>query len=145
MGIEPLPKTMSLKNAILGPCEEVACSVQDTSLNLLQLFVCIHTREPALFSGAEDHYRSGNLPRDQFRHTFHQKSKIKKYPYREIHFSGCVVSRWLFNVQWGNFTLHLSSVQSEALEVPTEVQPCPLTQSGQQQNLGSSQGFHWSS
>lgn len=82
--------------------------------------VTVHTREPALFSGAKDHNCSGNLPKAQFGHTFHQKTKIQQFPYTGNFASSVVSGRPLNKFQLGNFTLPLFPVQSEALEIPTE-------------------------
>lgn len=82
--------------------------------------VTIHTREPALFTGAKDNNCSGSLPKVQFRHTFHQKTKIQQFPYMGNFASHVVSGQPLNKLQLGNFTLPLFSVQSEALEIPTE-------------------------
>lgn len=61
-------KSKSL-SAVLEPCKEVAHLVEDTSL---KYFRCTsHTREPALFSSAEDPNCAGNLPEFQLTSTFH--------------------------------------------------------------------------
>lgn len=71
-------KSKSL-SAILEPCKEVAHLVQDTSLNYFRCTV--HTREPALFSSAEDPNCAGNLPKFQLTSTFHQETKMQQFPH----------------------------------------------------------------
>lgn len=73
-----------------------------------------------LVSGAKDHHCSRNLPKAQFRHTFCQKTNTQQFLYMGLFASRAVSGSPLNKVQLGNFTLPLFSVQSEALEIPTE-------------------------
>lgn len=130
MGIGPLPKIIRLKNAILGPCEEVACSVQDTSLDLFQML--LFTPENLL------HFLVLKITIVPVT----ERLKSNYFPYMG-NFASCVVSgQPLRKLQLGNFTLPFFSVQSEALEITRETHSSPLIQVSQQQNLGSSTS-HW--